>query len=130
MPDGFEIDTTELQKLAADITASVPIAAGKVRAAVQFSAFRIKAQAITNARGIAGGHARLYPTSITYDVKASRSGVEAEVGPERGRPQWGLGNLLEFGSSNNAPHPHLSPALDSETDGFVRAVEKIADGTL
>jgi hypothetical protein len=62
------------------------------------------------------GHAHLpaYPHAISYDVTHGFGGPSVDVGPDKGRGQGALGNLVEFGSVNNAPIPHLAPELDIE----------------
>jgi hypothetical protein len=71
------------------------------------------------------GHRYLpqYPSSITYDVYATPTGVEAEIGPDKGRAQGPLGNLIEYGSAKNGPLPHLGPALEENADDLVRGIE-------
>jgi hypothetical protein len=76
------------------------------------------------------GYLPHYPRSITYDVTASGDTVRGEVGPDRARLQGGLGPLLEYGSVNNAPIPHLSPALDAEAPRFARYVAKLGESLI
>ena len=64
-----------------------------------------------------------YPYSITYDVKVTADGVEGEIGPDKGRSQGPLGNIVEYGTSKNAPIPHLGPALDANADDLVTGIE-------
>lgn len=59
-------------------------------------------------------HAPALPASVSYDVIPGFGGVSVEVGPDKSRRQGPLGNLLEFGSVNNPPHPALAPELDLE----------------
>jgi hypothetical protein len=72
-------------------------------------------------------HAPQYPQSITFDAKWKGKGYEAEIGPDKDRPQGALGNILEYGTSKNAPLAHLGPALDREGPRFVKALEDLAD---
>lgn len=64
-----------------------------------------------------------YPYSITYDVKVTAEGVEGEIGPDKGRSQGPLGNIVEYGTSKNAPIPHLGPALDANAEDLVAGIE-------
>lgn len=122
----------DLNKLAADLTAApakVQLGAvGVVRKGAQ--------NVMTEARQFASGnsHAPHYPRSITWDmlgVGAALSGViGAEIGPDKDRPQGALGNILEYGTSKNAPLPHLGPALDREGPRFVKALEDLAADAL
>lgn len=71
------------------------------------------------------GYLPHYPRAITYDVKAAGSVVVGEVGPDPARLQGGLGRVIENGSVNNAPIPHLSPSLDAEESKFGRYMEEL-----
>jgi hypothetical protein len=65
-----------------------------------------------------------YAASITDDVRQGGDYVEVEVGPDKNRRQGALGNLLEFGSVNNGPIPHMAPATDKE----LPVIERYLDG--
>lgn len=86
------------------------------------------------ARQIISGHAHLphYPSSITYDVtdRGVGGGALEEIGPDKGRSQGPLGNIAEYGTSNNAPIPHLSPALDAQLPDLERGLAKAAADAL
>lgn len=71
-------------------------------------------------------HAPAYGSSISYDMRNAMTGPEAEIGPDKGRRQGALGNLLEYGSVNNAPIPHIRPAVDEELPRFHAAMEDLA----
>lgn len=83
----------------------------------------------TDARRMAprGPHTPHYRESISYDLASGEGWVEGEIGPVAGRRQRGLGNLLEYGSPNNPPHPHLEPALDLEEPRFVAAAQTLGE---
>jgi hypothetical protein len=76
------------------------------------------------------GYLPHYPRSITYDVTSAGGNIRGEVGPERGRLQGGLGAILEYGTINNAPIPHLNPALDAEAPVFARYVAELGESLL
>ncbi|GAX57336.1 hypothetical protein [Streptomyces olivochromogenes] len=78
-----------------------------------------------DARNRIKGHKYLpaYPYSITYDVKVTAEGVEGEIGPDKGMAQGPLGNIIEYGTSKNAPLPHLGPALDANAEDLVTGIE-------
>jgi hypothetical protein len=88
----------------------------------------IKKDARRRARKAAGRHARRYPYTIGYDLREYPyiKRVESEIGPDKNRKQGALGNLLEYGSVNNAPQPHMRPATDAETPKFESAMEALA----
>lgn len=62
------------------------------------------------------GHIPHYPSSITHDVyiQPRRGFVNMEFGPERRRAQGPLGPILEYGTLNNPPFPHLLPAATTQ----------------
>jgi hypothetical protein len=70
-------------------------------------------------------HAPALPYAVTYDTAEEGTRLSAEIGPDKDKRQGALGNLLEFGSPNNAPHPAGSPALDAEQPRFEKAIENL-----
>lgn len=76
------------------------------------------------------GYLPHYPRSITYEVRASGAVVSSEIGPESEKKQGGLGPLIENGSINNDPIPHLNPALDLEEHVFYSYVEQLGASLL
>jgi hypothetical protein len=66
------------------------------------------------------GYLPHYPRAIGYDVTAHAADIVGEVGPDAGKLQGGLGRIIEYGTVNNAPIPHLSPSLDAELPRFER----------
>src|SRR5688572_1271855 len=99
-----EFDMSELERWADDIRAAGPIARVKARAVVSKGSLNIKNEARRNAPG--SGAAKHYPASINYDITQTPVEIMGEIGPAEGRHQWGLGNLFEYGSAHNPPHPH------------------------
>lgn len=71
-------------------------------------------------------HAPAYPSTITYDTYRGLRGPVAEIGPDKGKRQGALGNILEYGTVNNAPLPHMIPAAEDELPKFERAMEDLA----
>ncbi|MEW1803202.1 hypothetical protein ACIGO7_35300 [Streptomyces virginiae] len=117
----------ELQQLAVVLEANVAQAEHEMIAVVTRGALNIKNDWRSNARASSGRHARLYPNSISYDVTPIPGGATAEIGPDKGKPQGALGNLLEFGSVNNPPHNDGGRALLAEEPRFVLQVATITD---
>jgi len=116
------VDASELNALAATLEGKAGGIGAEAAAVVRRGALNVK----TDARRFASGlrHAPLYPRSITYDIHGDgRFGaVEAVIGPDKDLPQGALGNILEYGTSNNPPHTHLGPALDREGPNFEKAL--------
>ncbi|MEV7422869.1 hypothetical protein [Streptomyces sp. NPDC091212] len=112
---------TGARETAAALMRSIALMERNTTTAVAVTAGKIKRSAAQRISGHA--HLPAYPATITYDVKRGAAGPEAEIGPDKGRSQGPLGNLIEYGSRNNAPIPHLGPALEEHADDLVRGVE-------
>lgn len=95
----------------------------EARKVVVRGTIQIKRDAKRRVRGLR--HAPYYPASITDDIRQGADWVESEIGPDKSRRQGALGNLIEFGSVNNAPIPHMAPATDAEKPRFERALEDL-----
>lgn len=115
-----------LAKIAADLQGAALATPVKLAGVVSKGALNIKRDWANNARASSGKHAPAYPSSISYDLDVSPMSVSAEVGPDKGRPQGALGNLLEFGSVNNPPHMDGQRALDKERKSFIKHVTDLA----
>lgn len=59
--------------------------------------------------------------AVTYDA----TNTHAEIGPDKSLTQGALGNLLEFGSINNAPRPAGVYALAAEEPHFAKNAEDV-----
>lgn len=110
-----------------EVAASLDLAASRsipaVRAVVEHGANNIKTDARARISGLA--HAPAYPDAISYDVTYGMGSVTGEVGPRKERRQGALGNILEYGTVNNPPIPHLGPALRTEEPKFIDALEAL-----
>lgn len=71
------------------------------------------------------GHSHIphLPSAISYDMRRHAQDLEWEIGPDKNKRQGPLGNLIEFGSRNNAPIPGGLPALEREAPRFEAALE-------
>lgn len=119
----IDFDTSELDALAADLGNVPGRVVANVQKAVEVTARKIKDDARKFASNIR--FARSYPRSITYDIKYKLPfEVGAVIGPDKNGPQGALGNILEYGSVNNAPVKHLGPALDRNENDFVDGLSK------
>lgn len=124
MADGFSVDTSDLDKLAASLVRATAATVPAVDAVVAKGALNIKTDAARRASGLA--HAPAYPRSITYDTFHTPRTSQAVIGPDKDRRQGALGNILEYGTIKNAPVPHLGPALDAEAPKFEKALGDVA----
>lgn len=127
----MSFDFHELDRLAADL-ASAPDKAGPfIRKAVEVTSRKIKDDWKKNTAGLK--HAPAFPRSISYDITTfegfGASVIKAEIGPDKSRPQGALGNLLEFGSTNNAPRGDGHGALQKNQGDFESGLAKaLVDG--
>jgi hypothetical protein len=120
------IDLSGLTSLSSVIAASGGVLHADARAIVVRGALNIKNDWRANAAASAGAHARLYPASISYDVHEVPGAIEAEIGPDKEKPQGPLGNLLEYGSAHNPPHNDGGRALEAEEPRFEAAAAALA----
>lgn len=123
-------DFGELYQLAADLEAGSDTLSGYVRKAIQVTSNNVKKDAQSSVRGRSGlGHAA---QAITYDTSESSSGVDAEIGYDKGRGAGKLGNLIEFGApgagNQLSPSHDLGNALLANEEDFVDGLGKaVAD---
>ena len=143
MADGFVVDTSELDKLAADLGRAPAVAGRFIRQAVEVTARHVKDDWRDAAQGLA--HAPAFPYSVGYDIgagnglsvgqsasaviaggvtSAGSSTVTAELGPDKDRRQGALGNLIEYGSMNNPPQGLGHGALERNQADFERGLER------
>lgn len=118
----MSVDVSQIQRLSRDLYRAGAGVQARVRAVVERGALNVKNDWRANATATAGRHARLYPSSISYDVRHYPGGAIAEIGPDKGRPQGPLGNLLEYGSSKNPPHMDGARAIAAEAPRFVEQI--------
>jgi hypothetical protein len=122
------VDTAELRELILALDQAAEQAPAEVRKVVQRGALNIKND--WRRRWSGHPHYPALPYAISYDTMASAGGVEAEIGPDKARPQGALGNLIEFGSRNNAPLPGGLPALQAEEPRAQAALAALAERLL
>ncbi|RAO26474.1 hypothetical protein PSN13_06502 [Micromonospora saelicesensis] len=134
----IDVSATGLNDLVAHLDEVPDGAHRNLVKATEFSANGIKKSARRRSSGIA--HAPLYPYTITYDIddRGVGDGVSAEIGPD---PEMTIGggpfrtpgrldNILEFGSPNSAPIPHLYPSLDEWAPDWEKGLGKAAADAL
>lgn len=118
----------ETEALVADLAAAPARLAELLPPVVSKGALNVKGDWRTNASG--NPHAPHYPFSITYDLAADATGVEAEIGPDKNLRQGPLGNILEYGTSKNPPHLDGARALAAEEPRFIEACAVVAEKAL
>lgn len=121
-------DTAEVAAVADILVKAAGVAPVEARKVVAKGALNIKTDARRRVSGLA--HAPSYSNSITFDSHETATGGWAEIGPDKSKRQGALGNLIEYGSVNNAPIPHMAPAAEAETPKFEKAMEDLAAALL
>lgn len=120
--------TDSLQQIARDLRDAPAAAQRQALEVMEHAAVKVKTGWRDNARQSAGQHARRYPDSISYDMSIGAGllgHIEFEVGPDKGRPQGALGNVLEFGSVHNPPHNDGGRALEAEAPALETALVEV-----
>lgn len=127
----IRISTEELDQLADDLANNVDRLKPEVDQVVERGALNVRRDARRLIREQSTGtYLPHYPRSITYDVDDPVDYAEAEIGPEEGKPQGGMGRGVEFGSARTAPLPHLHPALDLEIPRLVKHLRRVVGKAL
>jgi hypothetical protein len=76
-------------------------------------------------------HFPALPRAVSYDLFHTLAGnSHVEVGPDKNRRQGALGNIIEFGTPNNAPIPAGMPALAAEAPRFEKALGDLGEQLL
>src|SRR5258705_13402731 len=119
---------TGLDGLSDDLRRAVESAIPDAKKIVGKGSLQIQREAQRNLRAYSKrGYFPHYPRAISYDVKAAGTIVSSEVGPDDAKLQGGLGRIIENGSVNSAPIPHLSPALALEENTFYSYMEELGE---
>jgi hypothetical protein len=122
---------TGLEELSEDMRNAVKNSIPEAKKIVGKGSLNVKRDAQRIVKAISKrGYLPHYPRSIGYTVTASGTLVSSEIGPEDSKPQGGLGPIIENGSVNNPPYPHLSPALDAEENTFFGFMEELGESLL
>lgn len=124
----MEIRVEGLDELIAALDKAGKTLPEAVRGVVQKGALNIKRDWQERWSGLK--HAPALASAVTYDTKVAAAGASAEIGPDKGRRQGALGNLLEFGSVHNGPRPGGLPALEAEAPRFEKALGDLAEKAL
>ena len=71
------------------------------------------------------GYAKHFHRSISYDRRNGVGRMSYEIGPDKDRRQGALGNLIYFGSKNNAPQLDIEAPLIEEEPKFLSEMAKM-----
>lgn len=121
------IDLSEVKALATDLgrtTKEVEREADKV---LERGALGVKNAMVEDARSSHSGYAKRFASSISYDRRYGVGRMSYEIGPDKSRPQGALGNLLYFGSRNNAPTLDIEAGLIAEEPRLMSEMGKMLE---
>lgn len=79
------------------------------------------------ARHAGGSAAKHFPSSISYDRRYGVGRLAYEIGPDKDRRQGALGNILYFGTSNNAPTLDVEAGLIEEEPRFLSEMAQMLE---
>lgn len=123
-----DVEVTGLRELVADLTRAESRSVDEVDKVVAKGALNIKSD--WSRRWSGHPHFPALARSVTYDQFHTPWTSSAEIGPDKGKPQGALGNVIEFGTEHNAPIPGGLPALDAEAPKFERSLADLAERLL
>lgn len=122
------VEVSGLRELIATLDKAESRSVPAVAAVVEKGAVNIKKDWQQRWGGIA--HAPALPAAVTYDMVFGFGSVSAEIGPDKNKRQGALGNIIEFGTSKNAPIPGGLPALEAEQPKFERELANLGEKAL
>lgn len=121
------VSTLGLHELAADLARAERRAPLAARAAIEAGARDVQR---SWRRAWSGIHPSALAASVTFDVRPGLGSIQAEIGPDKSLPAGALGNIIEFGTSKNAPIPGGLPALDAQAPRLERALGEAGEKLL
>ena len=115
MAGAFEVDFSEVTRMAVNLGRASAAAIPAARAVIAKGAVNIKNDTRDNISDD--------PTwkRLAQTVNYEQTGLEAEVGYDD-VGQGNLAGIYEFGSARRAPHPTLYPAAEREAPRFEKAM--------
>lgn len=125
---GVHVDTSDLNRLAVDLTQAPGRLQRRAPRTMKRSALEIKKKMQQDFSGhrYAGG----VPGSLEFEQRDAL-GLAYEIGElDSGGPQWGIAAILAFGTSNNAPNVDHAAGLRRETPSMVRHLADDAEDSV
>ena len=126
---GVEVDVSEFRALSVDLGRAAGRVVADVESVMERGALGVKSAMVEDAKAHTG-HAKHFHRSISYDRAPGIGSITYEIGPDKGRTQGALGNLLYFGSVNNGPVLDVEAGLTAEAPLIEKHLLKIVEGVL
>lgn len=118
------IDLHEVRALATDLGKASGAVEKEADRVLERGALGVKNKMVEEARASHNRYARHFAGSISYDPDGLLRYV---VGPDKARRQGALGNLLYFGSRNNAPTLDIEAGLIAEEPKLLSEMGKMLE---
>lgn len=119
------IDMSEVTQLAADFGKAAGSVVPEIDKVVEKGALNIKNTMVDDAAST--GHYKHFSRSISYDRAYSVGSVAYEVGPDKGRTQGALGNILYFGTGHNGPVLDIEVGMRAEAAPLEKNIADVAE---
>jgi hypothetical protein len=130
MADGFTMDTSELNRLAADLGKIPGRAVPQVDAVLKKGAVKMKGEM---QRAFSGSpHFKGVTPAVSFDRRGFASRVGYEIGPDADRAPGGAlaGIAVEGGANGGGGTVDIDSILPAETPAIEREIGKILGGLL
>ena len=120
------IDLAEVRALATDLGKTSKEVEREADRVLERGALGVKEAMAEDARSHTG-HAKHFHRSISYDRRYGVGRMSYEIGPDKARRQGALGNILYFGTSNNAPTLDIEAGLIAEEPKLLSEMGKMLE---
>ena len=120
-------DMREVTALATDLGRTPKEVEREADKVLERGALGVKNAMVADAKASHSGYAKRFASSISYDRRYGVGRMSYEIGPDKSRPQGALGNLLYFGSRNNAPTLDIEAGLIAEEPKFLSEMGKMLE---
>lgn len=121
------IDLSEVKALATDLGRTTKEVEREADRVLERGALGVKNAMQEDAKASHSGHAKRFASSISYDRRYGVGRMSYEIGPDKSRRQGALGNLLYFGSRNNAPTLDIEAGLIAEEPRLLSEMGKMLE---
>ena len=121
------IDLSEVRALATDLGRTTKEVEREADRVLERGALGVKNAMVEDARSSHSGYAKRFASSISYDRRYGVGRMSYEIGPDKSRRQGALGNLLYFGSRNNAPTLDIEAGLIAEEPRLLSEMGKMLE---
>lgn len=119
-------DFSDFAALEADLRNAPSSANQFINKAIEVTARKIRDDWRKGAAvSVGDGYSAQYASSIFYDIKYPGGSIEAEIGPELGRPGGSAGFLEDANGGVDASPQHAGRnAVEAHENDFIRGLEK------